>query len=563
MKQSPLVKLVLVPAVLGLLVGLSNYLLLTGTEKLFSLTVKLTGYALEFPVEEYKDALRAFKEPIVYPLLLVLSALAVGLIKYAFIGREGVLEGTGNFVIKSFHEGKGFTVKGELARALSAVLTVGAGGTAGLFAPAASVGSAWGAALAKKAGERRVLVASGFGAGIASMFGAPLAGALIAAEAFYKFDFEVGVLVPASVASVVAYVVSSELTGYGFTYHLAVEELALSAETLLHFLFFGLLTGLFVRLYASLLERTGSFFRRLPLPTFLVPPLGALLAALVVLLNPLSFGRGELLLEPLAEGQVRSLLLLALTPVTVALASALLLTAGNGGGIFAPASFAGAFLGAFYAELFKLDVPTFVLLGMTASFGAGAKMPVSSLIVVAEMTGGYEMLVPAAATVGTAMLASGRKSFFPAQVERRFESPAHREEFELYALKAIKVKEFMSAPVYAVSPDETLREVWVKLLKLGVSGFPVVENGKLVGVVTKEDLLKHLHELERKTVAEVMTEEPTVVSGEETLYKALRLMTERGVGRLPVLDEEGNLVGIVTVTDLGRAVKRFFDERAP
>jgi len=553
----------LLPALVGLLIGLSNYLLLTLVEALFSAVKELLLFKPSFPLTEPTEVYRLFGRIYLFPLLLFLGGLAVGLLKFFFLGRESTLEGTGNFVIKNFHRGRPFSLKKEAVRAFSSVLTVGLGGTAGLLAPAASVGATLSDAVSRafslKPQERRALVAGGFGAGVSSMFGAPLAGALIAAEAFYKFDFEVGVLVPASVASVVAYVVSSELTGYGFLFEPVVEEFQLSAESLLLFFLFGLLSGLFVRLYTALYGGLSSFFKNLFIPLPLVPALGALLSASLVTVNPLSLGKGDLWLEPLMEGQISEPLLLFLTPFTVALASSLLLTSGNGGGIFAPSITAGAFLGGAYAHLSGLDLPSMVVIGMMTTFGAGAKMPISTLIVVAEMTGGYELLIPAVASLSGALLTSGKSSFFSAQVERRFQSPAHGEEFELYALKAIKVKDFMVKPVVVVSPQEPLGKVLEKLNSYQVSGFPVVEEGKLVGIVTKEDLIRRLEDLGELKVSQVMTESPAVIGEEATLFDALRLMMEKDVGRLPVVGKEGKLVGIITVKDVGEAVKRFLE----
>jgi len=560
-----------VAILIGLLIGLANTLLYSSVEFLSGIALgRVLGFREEFlPVRSYEEVHHLFERPYLFPLVLAAAGLAVGLLKSRFLGAGRVLEGTGNFVIESFHRGRPFSLKEEVVRVLSTVITVGSGGTAGLLAPSASVGATLSDVLARKLRlspqSRRVLIASGFGAGVSSMFGTPLAGALIAAEAFYKFDFEVGVLVPASVASVVAFLVSSEFVGHGTLFEPVVEDFSLHIGNVLYFALFGLLSGVFVRFFVGTLSGTHLLFSSLRIPKAFLPALGGILAAPTVFLSPFVVGKGDLWISYLFRDEITSLLVLGITPFLIVLSSSLLLSSGNGGGIFAPSITAGAFLGSAYAfglnEFLgtELNTHTFTVIGMITTFGAGAKMPLSTLLIVAELTGSYELLIPAIASLAGALIVSGKGSFFRAQVERRFQSPVHREEFELYALKAIKVREFMVQPVITVGPEESLERVWKKLMDLDVSGFPVLENGRLVGVITKEDVVKNLEHMKSLRVRDVMSRNVVTVREEDTLFRALGLMMEKDIGRLPVVDQEGKLVGIVTMKDVGSAVRIFLE----
>jgi len=562
---------VVVPALVGFLIGLFNVFLYVSVEILFDFILyNILGFREEFfPVRSVNEVSLLFDRLYLVPLLFLLAGLVVGILKEKYLGGNRILEGTGNFVIESFHKSRPFSLKEEAVRVSGTVITVGFGGTAGLLAPSASVGATISDVLSRKLGlssqRKRILIASGFGAGVSSMFGTPLAGALIAAEAFYKFDFEVGVLVPASVASIVAFLVSSEFIGHGTVFEPIVEDFKLDFENVLFFVVFGLISGLFVRFFVRLYLGLGTFFSSLRIPSFLVPAIGAVLSSPLVFLSPFVIGKGDVWISHLFEDDITSLSLLAVSPFLIALSSSLFLSSGNGGGIFAPSITAGAFLGYGYAfglnETFgtQLNTHVFTVIGMITTFGAGAKMPLSTLIIVAELTGSYELLIPAVASLSTALIVSGKDSFFRAQVERRFQSPTHRDEFELYVLKAIKVKEFMVSPVYTVSPEDPLKGVWKKLLELDVSGFPVLEGDKLVGIITKEDLIRNLEKLNSLTVKEVMNRRVITVKEEDTLFKVLGLMMEKDIGRLPVVDDKGKLVGIVTIKDVGNAVKNFLE----
>ncbi len=124
------------------------------------------------------------------------------------------------------------------------------------------------------------------------------------------------------------------------------------------------------------------------------------------------------------------------------------------------------------------------------------------------------------------------------------------------------VRDKMTREVITISPDQSLRMARERLRKHGVRRLPVVRDGKLVGIVTDRDvrqawaspatsLSTHelLYLLDRVTVGEVMTPQPLAVTPQTSLVEAARLLHNRKIGGLPVV-EEGTVVGIITETDL-------------
>jgi CBS domain-containing protein len=132
------------------------------------------------------------------------------------------------------------------------------------------------------------------------------------------------------------------------------------------------------------------------------------------------------------------------------------------------------------------------------------------------------------------------------------------------------VDDVMTTDVITVPPSLLLKDAAQLMADRDISGLPVVEQGKVVGVISEADILEkqrgpgqgrfHRNDKFRaRTVADAMTSPAITVLGRSTLPAAATLMTERGVNRLPVVDGRG-LVGIVTRADLVRAFARPDDE---
>ena len=123
----------------------------------------------------------------------------------------------------------------------------------------------------------------------------------------------------------------------------------------------------------------------------------------------------------------------------------------------------------------------------------------------------------------------------------------------------MRVQDVMTAEVATVRPAASLMEAARLLAERGVSGLPVVESGSVLGVFSERDLLLEEQELEARTVGEAMTRPAITIDARARIAKAARLMIGADVSRLPVLDH-GVLVGIVTRTDVIRAFVRADDE---
>jgi acetoin utilization protein AcuB len=131
----------------------------------------------------------------------------------------------------------------------------------------------------------------------------------------------------------------------------------------------------------------------------------------------------------------------------------------------------------------------------------------------------------------------------------------------------------MSADVISVSPDTTLPEAHQVMTQRHVRRLPVVENGRLVGIITRGDVreaspsgattlsiweMNYL--LARLAVREIMTPNPATISPDDTIAQAARMMANRKISGLPVVDQDGRLVGIITESDIFRLVAQQWEE---
>ena len=501
------------------------------------------------------------------PLTVGIAGLISGILTHLF-SPESAGVGTDS-AIRAYHTMQRLSLKSSVVKLITSALTIGSGGTSGREGPIALIGAGAGSTVAnffaKTPRDRRIYLAVGLGAGISAIFKAPLAGAIISAEVFFKKDFEIRAMIPAFIASVVSYSVFCAVHGFKPIFSLTVEPLSShNAHHLLAYAGLGIFCALLIRTFVFTFFKVKSTFDRLPLKPYLRPAIGGFLAGIVAMFSLPAIGNGYGWLQMLMNGEYLQPLFLAIGIIGVALGVSLTLGSGMSGGIFGPSVMIGGLAGALYSVSLNsitdlsLSVPSFMVVGMVSLFGGAAKAPLSTLILIAEMTGGYQLLVPAMVSVLFAYILSGDRSIFPSQVPTRIDSPAHIEEWGILALEKERVRNHMKVPI-TVSPQTSLPEILKLMSEHLIGGIPVVEDGRLVGIVTRGDVMGVSPQHRDKIRARhIMTRNPITVTPEDTLADCLRIMMAGGIGRLPVVEDEESrkLVGIIARADIGRAIRR-------
>ena len=523
------------------------------------------------------------ENPVNLIIVMVAGGLICGFIVYTF-APEAEGHGT-DAAIRSFHRESGkVRARIPLIKTIASAITIGSGGSAGREGPTAQISAGYGSIVADllklSTKDRRLALAVGIGAGIGSIFKAPLGGAILASEILYKRDFEAEALMPALIGSVIGYIIFATYDGYDPVFNF--PEVHISAYQIPLFMIEGIVCGIFGLFYVFLFYKMhkvfSDLFNKFKLPLHFKPALGAFATAIIVVFvaetfdpaagyGALGMGYGFLQLAMYNALPLKVMLVLAIIKI---IATSLTIGSGGSGGVFAPGLVIGGMVGGAVGMLFHIlfpdtvplsVVPAFVAVGMIALFGGISKAPISVLIMICEMTTNYELLFPGMAAVALAYMVTGDYTIYIEQVNTKADSPAHRDEMTVDVLENIKVGEAMvpAEKIVTVSPNETLVEIMKKIESTGHLGYPVVENGKLVGIITFEDVEKVPFEERAKVkVKDVMPKRLIVTYPDETLEDVLRKLIENNIGRLPVVDrnDKTKLLGIITRSDVMKAHAR-------
>lgn len=399
---------------------------------------------------------------------------------------------------------RGGRIRGIVAavKVLASTITIGSGGSAGREGPIVQVGAALGSVVAQKikfSEERiRTLVACGSAAGIAATFNAPIAGSIFALEVILgRFTVRYfGVVVLSAVS---AAVVQQYFLGNHFLFQVPTYRLNHWAELPIYIVL-GVLASLVAVLFIRTLYKTEELFDNWKVPLMVKTAIGMVLTGIVglIFLGEGILGPGLVLIEEVvAEELVLTVPLLGLLLLLKLVATSFTLGSGNSGGVFAPSLFMGAALGGMVGEAAHLFWPevavhpgAYAVVGMAAVFAGAARAPITAVLIVFEMSNDYQLILP-----------------------------------------------LMMATVLSTLLAEAMFTESIYTLKLRLKGISL-NRGR------DEDIMTSVR------VSDVMKTTPTTVKVSDPLPYLVEVLSRTHYHGLPVLDEQGNLFGIVTVSDL-------------
>ncbi|MGD0663152.1 MAG: chloride channel protein [Syntrophorhabdales bacterium] len=483
-----------------------------------------------------------------------LGGLISGLIVFNF-APEAEGHGT-DAMIDSFHRKKGVIRRRvPIIKTIASAITIGSGGSAGKEGPIAQIGAGFGSFLASvlkvSDRERRIMVLAGAAGGIGAIFKAPLGAALFATEVLYRReDFEFEAIIPCILSSIVAFMVFTFHDGTAAIFHIPVFSLATPAQ-LPFYAVLGVLCALvgfpYIRFFYGIRDR---FFRRLNLPKAVKPAIGGLMVGVVALFLPEILGGGYPWMQSAIDGHL-AIRLMAILVVAKILATSFTISSGGSGGVFAPSLFIGSMLGGVFGNISQRFFPhivtepsAFVLVGMGGFFAGVAKVPIAALIMVAEMTGGYSLIVPMMIVTSLSYLLLGNTSLYEKQVATRVDSPAHIGDFAVDIMDHLRVKDAIVADrVVETIPEGMGFEEILRLMKgSNQQDFPVVDaKGMLTGIISMTDLRQAMADtqlhgfLVAQDIADAVV---ATVTMEDSLNTALQLMASLDVRELPVVSSE-------------------------
>lgn len=456
----------------------------------------------------------------------------------------------------------------------STLLALGSGLSLGRQGPTVQIGAGLAAQLSRwvptSPEYRRQLISAGAAAGLAAGFNAPIAGVLFVVEELLQ-DFSGLTLGTAILASFVGAVVSRLLGGQGLNLVMNSPVINLSIYDLPFLAILGVLAGVLGALFGRGIFASLTLFRQfkqLGLPGRI--GLAGLITGIVGIFLPIAAVDNTGLQEFLVTGSL-GWKVVAIAFVTKFLLTLLAYGAGAAGGIFAPSLVLGAALGCLvsflaqgaYTGFGSWPMPealgsttTYALTGMGAFFSAVTRVPITAIVIVFEMTADFNLVLPLMIGSGIAYLIADKASSGSIYNRLLATQGIHLEPTPQAnnPWAHLKAADLMQRRVETLSSQMKMQEVVQAFSRSHHRGFPVLNNGKLVGIVTQSDLGEATAQGldSRCNLENIMTPHPVTVSPEASLPHVLHLLNRLKVSRLPVT-EGSKLVGIITRADIIRA----------
>ena len=454
-------------------------------------------------------------------------------------------------------------------------ITVGFGGSLGMEAPIMHAGSAIGSTVGKWLGldyRRRVLlVGCGTAAAVAAIFKAPVAGALFAIE-ILMIDFTAQVALPLLVSSVTGALLAKIVSGEDVEFHFAVFQ-SFDYRNVPFYLVLGALCALAAAYLRVSQGWAGKAFGRIKKPYFKALAGGLALAPLILLYPPL-FGEGYSGMKSMLSGKAFELLgnspffgldpsgwlfvgYMALLVLAKGAATSITGAAGGVGGVFAPSLFMGSVTGFVLARILHLiGVPfanelNFALVGMAGVLAALLKAPLTSVFLIAEITGGYGLLVPLILTSGVAYVIGRRfspYSIYAEELAKRNELVTHQK--DKAALTLINPGDLVEYDFLALPPDAPITALTQSALATRRSTLPVLdEEGFLLGLVRFDEVRRILlssEGTESLCVSDVASAAQMVIGPGMGMDRILAFFEQSGADELPFLGADGRFIGFIS-----------------
>lgn len=448
-------------------------------------------------------------------------------------------------------------------RTLASAITIGSGGSVGREGPIVQIGAALGSSIGQllrvPPRQLRTLVGCGAAAGMAATFNAPIAGALFAVEVVLG-DFAVSHFSPIVISSVVATVLSRYFLGDQPSFEVPAYTLVSPFE-LLPYGVVGVLSGLVALFFMSTLYFSEDRFERLRrVPPWLRPALGGLLVGAIGIALPNVFGVGYGTITPALRGELAPSLLLVLLLAKIA-ATSITVGSGGSGGVFAPSLFLGAMTGGFAGALIHGWFPdataspgAYALVAMGAVVAATTHAPISTIIMIFEMTQAIEIIPP----LGTACVISTLLATFLRR-ESIYTMKLARRGVELHApddagvLRRLFVRDVMDDDVVTIPASAPLPEILDWVVRSRHSELFVLNGeGRLIGSISLSDLRRLV--LDQDALRHVLVAEDLATPGRPTVTPdddLETLMQVLGHGELEEVavvdrDDPRRVVGCVT-----------------
>lgn len=455
-------------------------------------------------------------------------------------------------------------IRVAILKPIATAFAIGTGGPFGAEGPIIQTGAALGSLFGQAVGltpyYRRVLLASGAAAGMAATFTAPLAGILVAVE-LLLFELRARSFIPVALAAAVATGVHIHFTGWAPLFPTPAFKLTSMTELWL-FALLGIITGITGILMIRVLSWLEDFFDHLPIRYALIwsPAIGALVLGGIGYFYPEVLGTSydtirDMLNDRLATGHLLGISFAKFWALVISLGS------GTTGGVFAPSLVVGGGVGATYARALQHIFPTLIsdpafyaLVGMAATFGGIARAPLTSIVFLFELSHNPNALLPLIVCVmvsdGFVRLCS-RDSIMTIKLVKR--GLIVLQDYSVPVLMRARVDQVMRKEFNILPADKELRAVLQDFVPGDIGLIPVVENdGTLVGIVEPHDLLRAEPPDHHFTMRELARRDFVLAYPEESVDRVHRDMMLKNTENIVVVPAHNSHqpIGIARANDI-------------
>jgi len=459
-----------------------------------------------------------------------------------------------------------------ILKPLSSAISIGSGGPFGAEGPIIMTGGAFGSIFAQllklTSAERKTLLVAGAAAGMAATFAAPVASAVLAIE-LLLFELKPRSAVPVLLACATAGAGRRYILGLGPLFPVPQHSIFIGPSGLLGCVIAGLLAGLLSALLTKGVYTAEDLFQKLPIHWMWWPAIGGIFIGLGGLIFPQALGVGYDTIRALLQGDVTRGVIAGVL-IVKSLIWIISLGSGTSGGVLAPLLMMGAALGGIEAMFLPhLGVGFWPLVSMAAILAGTMRAPFTGIVFALELTHDINILLPlmvaGALAHGTTVLLL-KRSILTEKVARRGYHLSR--EYAIDPLEILFTREVMRTKLVVLSAATTLGELRRTRLHeptpAGQHLYPVVDTARrLHGVITRRDLRRLIDSQEQSgvTLGE-LSRVPVTAHAEEPLRVVVLRMAETGFTRMPAVDDEGKLAGMISLNDLLQArVHNLTEER--
>ena len=475
---------------------------------------------------------------------------------------------------------------------IASTITIGFGGSVGTEATIVLTGASIGSNLARffrmNYKVMTLMIGCGAAGAIAGIFKAPIAGIVFTLEVL-MLDLTMGSLIPLMISAISSYVLVYFLMGDGIVLDFAVHE-HFALANVPYYIILGVFCGFLSVYFIRMNIRIEHFVTKIKNPFRRVLVGGALLGLLIYIFPPL-YGEGYTSLQDLLTDNADNILnntyffslkdsafmvflyVVGLVFVKV-IATALTNGSGGVGGVFAPCLFTGGVGGFLIANLIILSgvvtvpVSYFVLAGMAGVMSGVMNSPLTAMFLIAEITGGYSLLVPLMLTSVVAHLTGGGMephSIYARRLAMKGDLITHNKDKAVLTL--MKLDKVIETDLKTVSVEATLGDLVKVVSRSSRNIFPVIDSkGELLGIVLLDDIRKIMFNqdlYETTYVRDYMTTPPTVVDVMDPMDVVMKKFEETSAWNLPVIQDE-KYIGFVSKAKIfntyRRVLQHFSDE---